>query len=95
MFGELLATPAERIDTSGGTGTVELGDRRALRSTYSPGHASPHVGLMDSQTVYVGDQGSDRGGLSRNTGAPGVDLGDLARRAAASPSGPGGPAASP
>lgn len=44
VFGELLATPAERIDTSGGTGTVELGDRRALRSTYSPVTPRPTSG---------------------------------------------------
>ena len=57
VFGELLATPAERIRTLGEVGTVDLGEGRALRSTYSPGHASHHVGLMDSQTgdLYVGD----------------------------------------
>jgi glyoxylase-like metal-dependent hydrolase (beta-lactamase superfamily II) len=57
VFGELLATPAERVRTLGDTGEVDLGDGRRLTSTYSPGHASHHVGLLDSETgdLYVGD----------------------------------------
>lgn len=57
LFGELLATPAERVRALGDTGEVDLGDGRRLTSTYSPGHASHHVGLLDSQTgdLYVGD----------------------------------------
>lgn len=57
VFGELLATPRERIRTLGDVGSIDLGDGRSLRSTYSPGHASHHVGLMDSETgdLYVGD----------------------------------------
>lgn len=57
VFGELLATPVERIRTLGEVGLVDLGDGRALTSTYSPGHASHHVGLLDSATgdLYVGD----------------------------------------
>ena len=57
LFGELLATPAERVRALGATGEVDLGDGRRLTSTYSPGHASHHVGLLDSWTgdLYVGD----------------------------------------
>ena len=57
VFGELLATPAERVRALGDTGEVDLGDGRRLTSTYSPGHASHHVGLLDSETgdLYVGD----------------------------------------
>jgi len=57
VFGELLATPAHRVRALGDTGEVDLGDGRRLSSTYSPGHASHHVGLLDSATgdLYVGD----------------------------------------
>ena len=57
VFGELLATPAHRVRALGDTGEVDLGDGRRLTSTYSPGHASHHVGLLDSETgdLYVGD----------------------------------------
>lgn len=57
LFGELLATPSERVRALGDTGEVDLGDGRRLTSTYSPGHASHHVGLLDSETgdLYVGD----------------------------------------
>lgn len=57
LFGELLPTPAERVRALGATGHVDLGDGRHLTSTYSPGHASHHVGLLDSWTgdLYVGD----------------------------------------
>lgn len=57
VFGELLSTPAERVRSLGDSGEVDLGDGRQLTSTYSPGHASHHVGLLDSATgdLYVGD----------------------------------------
>lgn len=57
VFGELLATPAERVRALGETGEVDLGGGRRLTSSYSPGHASHHVGLLDSATgdLYVGD----------------------------------------
>lgn len=57
VFGDLLATPAHRVRALGDTGEVDLGDGRRLTSTYSPGHASHHVGLLDSVTgdLYVGD----------------------------------------
>ncbi len=57
VFGALLATPVERVRALGDTGEVDLGGGRRLTSTWSPGHASHHVGLLDSQTgdLYVGD----------------------------------------
>ena len=57
VFGDLLATPADRVRALGDTGHIDLGDGRHLTSTYSPGHASHHVGLLDSATgdLYVGD----------------------------------------
>jgi glyoxylase-like metal-dependent hydrolase (beta-lactamase superfamily II) len=57
VFGELRATPVERVRALGDTGEVDLGGGRRLTSTLSPGHASHHVGLLDSATgdLYVGD----------------------------------------
>ena len=57
LFGELRPTPAERVRALGDTGEVDLGGGRRLTSSWSPGHASHHVGLLDSQTgdLYVGD----------------------------------------
>jgi glyoxylase-like metal-dependent hydrolase (beta-lactamase superfamily II) len=57
VFGALLPTPAERVRALGTTGEVDLGGGRRLTSTWSPGHASHHVGLLDSLTgdLYVGD----------------------------------------
>ncbi len=57
VFGDLLATPVERVRALGDDGEVDLGGGRRLTSTYSPGHASHHVGLLDSWTgdLYVGD----------------------------------------
>ena len=57
LFGELLPTPAERVRALGDTGEIDLGNGRRLTSTWSPGHANHHVGLLDSLTgdLYVGD----------------------------------------
>ncbi|MCU1693171.1 MAG: beta-lactamase domain protein [Frankiales bacterium] len=57
VFGELLPTAPERVRALGTTGEVDLGGGRRLTSTWSPGHASHHVGLLDSLTgdLYVGD----------------------------------------
>jgi glyoxylase-like metal-dependent hydrolase (beta-lactamase superfamily II) len=57
VFGELRPTPAARVRALGTTGEVDLGGGRRLTSTWSPGHASHHVGLLDSLTgdLYVGD----------------------------------------
>jgi glyoxylase-like metal-dependent hydrolase (beta-lactamase superfamily II) len=57
VFGDLLAVPAERVRALSDTDAVDLGDGRALSTHWSPGHASHHVGLLDSHTgdLYVGD----------------------------------------
>ena len=57
VFGDLLPTPVERVRALGDIGSVDLGNGRFLRSSWAPGHASHHVGLLDSETndLYVGD----------------------------------------
>ncbi len=57
IFGELLPTAAERIDTIGDVGSVDLGGGRRLEAHHTPGHARHHLGLVDSATgdLYVGD----------------------------------------
>lgn len=57
LFGDLRAVPAERLVTLGDTGTIDLGDGRRLDAFHNPGHASHHVGLLDSHTgdLYTGD----------------------------------------
>lgn len=57
LFGDLLPTPAERIVALGDIGTIDLGDGRRLDAFHNPGHASHHVGLIDSRTgdLYTGD----------------------------------------
>jgi glyoxylase-like metal-dependent hydrolase (beta-lactamase superfamily II) len=57
LFGELLPTPASRIDAIGDVGVVDLGGGRRLEAHHTPGHAKHHLGLVDSETgdLYVGD----------------------------------------
>ena len=57
LFGPLLPTDAQRLDILGETGSVDLGDGRTLSTFHNPGHASHHVGLVDSHTgdLYTGD----------------------------------------
>lgn len=57
LFGELLPTAGERIDTIADVGTVDLGGGRRLEAHHTPGHARHHLGLIDSATgdLYVGD----------------------------------------
>ena len=57
VFGDLLPTASERVRALGDTGEIDLGEGRTLSSTWTPGHASHHVGLLDSLTgdLYVGD----------------------------------------
>jgi glyoxylase-like metal-dependent hydrolase (beta-lactamase superfamily II) len=80
LFGTLLPTPAERIETVEDTGTVDLGGGRRLDSHYSPGHAKHHVGLLDSASgdLYVGDAAGmylpETGDLRAGTPPPDFDL---------------------
>jgi len=57
VFGELLPTPAERIEAIGVSGRVDLGGGRYLEGHHTPGHAQHHLGLVDSMSgdLYVGD----------------------------------------
>jgi glyoxylase-like metal-dependent hydrolase (beta-lactamase superfamily II) len=57
LFGELLPTEASRIISLGDTDSIDLGGGRELHSFYAPGHASHHVGLLDTSTgdLYTGD----------------------------------------
>lgn len=57
LFGDMIPVPAERVDVLGDIGAIDLGDGRTLRAFYAPGHASHHVGLVDSHTgdLYTGD----------------------------------------
>ena len=57
LFGELRPTEVGRIDAIGESGRVDLGDGRHLEVFANPGHASHHIGLLDSQTadLYTGD----------------------------------------
>ncbi len=57
LFGDLLPTPASRIVSIAERGVVDLGDGRSLAAFHNPGHASHHIGLVDSATgdLYTGD----------------------------------------
>ncbi len=57
LFGDLLPTEAHRIISLGDADSIDLGGGRELHSFYAPGHASHHVGLLDTSTgdLYTGD----------------------------------------
>lgn len=57
VLGELRPTAADRIRTLGDVGSVDLGGGRRLDAFHAPGHATHHVGLVDSTSgdLYVGD----------------------------------------
>ncbi len=57
MFGDLKPTDAARVVALGDVGTIDLGSGRTLDAFHAPGHASHHVGLLDSATgdLYTGD----------------------------------------
>ena len=80
LFGRLAAVPGDRIRALDDTGVVDLGDGRRLDSYHSPGHASHHVGLIDSGSgdLYVGDAVGvylpDTGDLRPATPSPDFDL---------------------
>ncbi len=57
VFGLLAPTDAQRIRSLGTSGTIDLGGGRRLDAFHAPGHASHHLGMVDSETgdLYVGD----------------------------------------
>lgn len=57
LFGDLRPVAAERITTIAEAGAVDLGGGRRLDAFHNPGHASHHVGLLDSESgdLYTGD----------------------------------------
>ena len=57
LFGDLKPTKAERIVALGDVGSIDLGAGRRLDAFHAPGHASHHLGLLDSTTgdLYTGD----------------------------------------
>lgn len=57
LFGELRPTDAARIVALGEMGRIDLGGGRTLEAFHAPGHASHHLGLLDSSTgdLYTGD----------------------------------------
>lgn len=57
LFGDLRPTDAARITAIGASGSIDLGDGRSLAAFHNPGHASHHIGLVDSATgdLYTGD----------------------------------------
>lgn len=57
LFGDLQPTEADRIVAISDVGSVDLGDGRFLETFHNPGHASHHIGLIDSQSgdLYTGD----------------------------------------
>lgn len=57
LFGDLRPVPVERLTTIAETGSVDLGGGRRLDAFHNPGHASHHVGLLDSESgdLYTGD----------------------------------------
>lgn len=57
VMGELLPTSGDRVTSLGDVGKIDLGNGRSLATYYAPGHASHHIGLVDSASgdLYVGD----------------------------------------
>jgi glyoxylase-like metal-dependent hydrolase (beta-lactamase superfamily II) len=80
VFGPLAATDANRIMTIGDSGEIDLGSGRTLQAFHSPGHASHHLGLIDSATgdLFVGDAAGihvpETGELLPGTPPPEFDL---------------------
>jgi glyoxylase-like metal-dependent hydrolase (beta-lactamase superfamily II) len=57
LFGDLKPTEASRVQALADTGWIDLGGGRRLDTFHAPGHASHHIGLVDSHTgdLYTGD----------------------------------------
>ena len=83
LYGRLDPTPAERITVLEDGDEIPLGPSRALTAVHSPGHASHHLALHDSESgvLFTGDAAGvrlpDVGVLRPATPPPEFDL-DLA-----------------
>jgi glyoxylase-like metal-dependent hydrolase (beta-lactamase superfamily II) len=85
LYGRLDATPAERIRVLEDGDEIAVGPGRALTAVHSPGHASHHLALHDTESgiLFAGDAAGvrlpDAGVLRPATPPPDFDL-DLAVR---------------
>ncbi|MGI8809363.1 MAG: MBL fold metallo-hydrolase [Acidimicrobiales bacterium] len=85
LYGRLDPTPVERIRALEDGEEIRIGPGRALTAVHSPGHASHHLALHDSETgvLFAGDAAGvrlpDVGVLRPATPPPDFDL-DLAIR---------------
>ena len=50
VFGVLRPTDVDRIRALGSRGSIDLGAGRRLDTLHAPGHASHHIGLVDTVT---------------------------------------------
>jgi glyoxylase-like metal-dependent hydrolase (beta-lactamase superfamily II) len=81
LYGRLDPTPVERIRALEDGDEVRVGPGRALAAVHSPGHASHHLALHDSETgvLFAGDAAGvrlpDVGVLRPATPPPDFDLG--------------------
>jgi len=57
LFGPVEPVPEDRLRALTDMDSVDLGDGRRLTALHTPGHASHHVALLDSETggAFVGD----------------------------------------
>jgi glyoxylase-like metal-dependent hydrolase (beta-lactamase superfamily II) len=57
LFGPVEPVPEDRLRALTDMDSVDLGDGRSLTALHTPGHASHHVTLLDSETggAFVGD----------------------------------------
>jgi glyoxylase-like metal-dependent hydrolase (beta-lactamase superfamily II) len=57
LLGEIIPTASERVHALAEGDRIDLGGGRHLESFHAPGHASHHIGLMDTSTgdLFVGD----------------------------------------
>jgi glyoxylase-like metal-dependent hydrolase (beta-lactamase superfamily II) len=85
LYGRLDPTPAERIKVLEDGEEIRVGPGRALTAIHSPGHASHHLALHDTETgvLFAGDAAGvrlpDVGVMRPATPPPDFDL-DLAIR---------------
>ena len=81
LFGELLPTDAARVVALGDVGSIDLGDGRSIEAFHAPGHASHHLGMLDTESgdLYTGDAAGiyvpETADVRPSTPPPDFDLG--------------------